>query len=59
MQFYIMYNVGKSKFVVNYHDRQKNHRDGSDFFDVAIFNNKRKFEAFVRGLCNKGYTEEP
>ncbi len=57
MRFYIQHNIGKVRFVVNYHDGQKTHQDGSDFFDVALFNNERKFEAFVRGLRNKGYVE--
>jgi len=57
MRFFIQYNVGKSKYVVNHHDGQKTHRDGSPFFDVAIFSNKRKFNAFVKELRNGGCVE--
>ena len=58
MIFNVLYNIGKAKYVVNYHDGQKTHQDGSAFFDIAIFRNKRKLEAFVRELRKKGYVEE-
>jgi hypothetical protein len=54
----IKYNVGKSKYLVNHHDGKSTHRDGSPFFDLAIFSNKRKFEKFLRGLRKNGYAEE-
>jgi hypothetical protein len=34
-QFNEMQNVGKVKYLVNFHDGVKAHRDGSPFFDVA------------------------
>lgn len=57
MKYNIMFNVGKAKYVVNHHDGHSTHRDGSEFYDIALFRNKRKFEAFVRGLRAKGYVE--
>lgn len=42
-------NVGKAKYVVNYHTGKK-HADGSDFYDVAIFRNKKRKDEFVRKL---------
>jgi len=59
MKYNIMFNVGSSKYIVNHHDGKSTHRDGSEFYDIALFNNKRKFEAFVRGLRRKGYVESP
>lgn len=50
-----MSNVGRVKYVVNYHDGVKTHGDGSAFFDIATFSNKRKKDAFVRGLVASGY----
>ena len=50
-----MQNVGNAKYVVNYHDGIKTHADGSPFFDIALFSNKRKKNKFVRGLCQQGY----
>lgn len=57
VKFSIQYGVGRVKYVVNYHDGKQTHRDGSSFFDIATFSNKRKMDAFVRGLKSQGYTE--
>ena len=51
-----MFNVGKSKYIVNYHDGCKKHKDGSDFFDIAIFSNKKLFANFQKDLLKNGYT---
>lgn len=54
-QYNIMYNVGKCKYVVNYHDGIKKHDDGSNFYDIAIFRNKKKMNSFVSELIKEGY----
>lgn len=51
------FNIGRSKYVVNFHDGVKTHKDGSPFYDIAIYSNKRKMEAFVRRLKKLGYVE--
>ena len=48
-------NIGKAKYVVNYHNGEKTHNDGSPFFDIAIFSNKRKKNSFVRELLRLSY----
>jgi hypothetical protein len=50
-----MSNVGKSKYVVNYHDGVKTHKDGSPFKDIAIFKNKIDNDKFVKKLESEGY----
>lgn len=50
-----MQNVGLAKYVVNYHDGVKKHNDGSNFFDIRIFNNKEVKNAFVKELVADGY----
>lgn len=55
--FYIRYNIGKAKYVVNYHDGKKTHPDGSEFFDIEIFKNKKKLAAFVAELKKQYYVE--
>ena len=50
-----MYNVGKVKYVVNFHDGVKTHKDGSDFFDIECFKNKNSFMKFVKDLEKQGY----
>jgi len=55
--FYTQDNIGKVKYVVNYHDGKKAHRDGSEFFDIATFKNKKKLAKFTSDLLKKGYTD--
>lgn len=54
-QFYIQNNIGKAKYVVNFHDGEKTHTDGSKFFDIRIFSNKIKAASFVKELQGYGY----
>ena len=51
----VMYNIGKSKYVVNYHDGLKKHWDGSPFFDISIFKNKIKLNKFIKELKEEGF----
>jgi hypothetical protein len=48
-------NIGKAKYVVNFHDGVAKNQDGSPFFDIKIFNNKTKKSAFVKSLIEQGY----
>jgi len=54
----IRYGVGRAKYVVNFHDGQKTHRDGSPFYDIEIFSNKKKMDAFLRELKGAGYIQK-
>jgi len=58
-RFYIQNNIGKAKYVVNSHDGNTKHSDGSDFFDIHIFHNKKKLNSFVSELFKSGYREYP
>jgi len=51
----INYNIGKCKYVVNYHNGIKTHTDGSLFFDLKIFKNKKSLNDFVKQLDANGY----
>ena len=48
-------NVGKAKYVISYHDGKKKHKDGSDFFDIQTFRNKKDLAKFVNTLHKGGY----
>jgi hypothetical protein len=50
-------NVGTTKYLINFHDGVKTHNDGSPFYDVALFQNKRKKQQFVKKLLKDGYVE--
>jgi hypothetical protein len=57
-RFYTQQDVGKVKYLVNYYDGVKKHKDGSNFYDVATFSSKKKLDDFVKELKKKGYTEK-
>lgn len=52
----INYNIGRVKYVVNFHDGIKKYKDGSNFYDIRLFSNKKKMNAFVSELLKDGYT---
>lgn len=56
--FNVMESIGCARYVVNFHDGLKKHKDGSLFFDVKIFNKKKELKAFVEKLKSEGYQEE-
>lgn len=55
--FYTQYGIGKARYVVNFHDGVKTHKDNSPFFDIEIFSNKKDLQKFVRGLLKNDYLE--
>ena len=57
-RYNIQYNIGKVKYLVNYHNGITKHNDGSDFFDIATFTDKRSFEVFIESLNCKGFKFE-
>jgi hypothetical protein len=50
-------NIGKAKYVINHHDGVQTYKDGSPFFGIAIFSNKKKCDAFISDLVHQGYRE--
>jgi hypothetical protein len=50
--------IGKAKYTISYHDGKEKHKDGSDFFGIQIFKNKKDLETFRKSLLSKGYVEE-
>lgn len=54
-KFNLQFNIGKAKYVINYHDGVKTNKDGSQFYDIAIFKNKKKAKSFITDLKKKGY----
>ena len=56
-EFYIQHNIGTAKYVVSFHNGESFYKDGSEFFDICIFKNKKKMEKFVQNLKQMGYIE--
>jgi hypothetical protein len=46
----IMYNVGKVKYLISYNNGIKKHPDGSNFFDIETFKNKKLLNSFISQL---------
>jgi hypothetical protein len=55
--YYEQHNIGRAKYVVNYHDGVLTHKDGSPFYGIAIFKNKVKKAAFIKELQRQGYKQ--
>ena len=47
--------IGKAKYTISFHDGKKKHKDGSDFFDIQTFKNKKDLAKFVNTLHKGGY----
>ena len=50
--------VGKAKYTVSFHDGKKTHKDGSPFYDIKTFKNKKALDDFIKELEKKGYSKE-
>ena len=55
--YYIQYGIGKAKYVVNFHDGIQKHKDGSNFYNIRIFHNKKDMVKFEKGLLRENYRE--
>ena len=56
-KYYVQYDIGKAKYVVNHYNGVKTHSDGSAFYDIAIFKSKRAMHTFIDKLEAWGYKE--
>jgi len=56
--YYQMSNVGTVKYLINFHDGKKKEKDGSPFYDIRTFKNKKDLENFKKELVKKGYKEK-
>ena len=54
-RYYQQDKVGSAKYTISYHDGKKKHKDGSDFFDIKTFKNKKDLAKFVNTLHKGGY----
>jgi len=52
-QYYEMDNIGSSKYSVNF--SYGTYKDGSTFFGIDLFKNKKKRDAFIKLLLSCGY----
>jgi len=53
----LMYNTGKCKYIVNYSNGIDTNKDGSIFYNIAIFKNVKKRNKFIKTLKSDLYEE--
>ena len=53
-----MQNIGKVKYVINFHNGIDKHRDGSRFFGIKTFHNKKDFTKAIAKMIKDGYKYE-
>lgn len=46
----------RGRYWLNVHDGAATHADGSPFFALTIFSNRKKLDARIRELIRNGYT---
>ena len=56
--FYQQDNIGKTKYTLNTYDGKGTHKDGSPFYGIKIFKNKKDLAAAKAKLFKQGYIEE-
>lgn len=55
--YYRRDNVGRAKYTITHYDGLKQHSDGSERCEVAIFKSLKKLNEFTRDLDRKGYEQ--
>jgi len=56
-EFRTQNNIGRAKYTISTHNGIDTHKDGSKFFGIEIFSNKKKFEARQKELLAERYTQ--
>lgn len=53
--YYIQHNIWHAKYCMSYHDGISKHADGSAFYGIAIFKNKKALAQKEKALLSEGY----
>ena len=48
----------RGQYDVSFHDGEKTHKDGSEFYDMKILHNTKDLNAFLNQLRKQGYVED-
>jgi len=54
-KYNLMYNIGRTKYVINFYDGISTHNDGSPFYGIYCFSNKKKLNKQISELVKEGY----
>lgn len=52
--FYLSGSIGKAKYTISPYDGLSTHKDGSPFFGIYIFSNKKKYLLKIKELVELG-----
>lgn len=55
-QAYIQFNIGKAKYAISFHNGISKHNDGSPFYDIRTFSNKKEAYQFLSKLQSDWYS---
>ena len=50
--------IGKAKYSIDFHDGKSTHKDGSPFWGIDIFKNKKDLAKAIKDYTKKGYIKE-
>ena len=50
--------IGKAKYSIDFHDGKSKHKDGSPFWGIQIFKNKKNLAKAIKDYTKKGYIKE-
>ena len=50
--------IGKVKHSISWYDGIQKHKDGSDFYAINTFKNKKNLAIFEKSLINQGFTNK-
>jgi len=56
-KYNVQYRIGHAKYVVNSYSGKK-YKDGSDFYDISIFKNKKDLAKYEQELQREGFRKE-
>lgn len=54
--YYTQANLWRVKYTISYHDGHSKHPDGSPFYGIMLFKNKKLFNQAINRLVSEGYT---
>ena len=56
-RYHLMFNVGTVKYLVCFHNGTDFYPDGSPFFHIQSFSNKKNLKCFIDTLNKEGFSE--
>lgn len=52
---YTQHTIGKAKYCLSFHDGISTHKDGSPFYGIKLFSNKKMLQKTIKHMTQEGY----